>query len=158
MIWHLPWVWLTSLCMLHSPYTWMLFTRYLAWSVQDLGCFMSWGVKQASQALRMQTRSKKHRRPTSDFCTFYCSHLISWKNKKQAVVSHSLAEAEYHAMAKECVRSYGLDHFWVSWILWKVDHQSYFAITNPPLCLHRIMCFMRRQSTWRLILILSEKK
>ena len=43
--------------------------------------------------------SKDDRKSTSGFCTFYSNHLLSWKNKKQAVVSCSLTEVEYRAMA-----------------------------------------------------------
>ena len=39
------------------------------------------------------------RRSTSAYCTYVWGNLVTWRSKKQAVVSRSSAEAEYRALA-----------------------------------------------------------
>ncbi|CAM8948725.1 unnamed protein product [Rhodiola kirilowii] len=66
------------------------------------------------------------RRSTTGFCTLLGDSLISWKTKKQAIVSRSSAESEYKAMAAVC-----------SEILWLIRLLSEMKAQVPtPISLH----------------------
>ena len=44
--------------------------------------------------------SQTDRRSTSGYCTFVYGNLVTWRSKKQSVVSRSSAEAEYRSLAQ----------------------------------------------------------
>ncbi|CAM8997805.1 unnamed protein product [Rhodiola kirilowii] len=68
----------------------------------------------------------KTRRSTSGFCICLGDSLVSWRTKKQAIVSRSSAESEYRAMAATC-----------SEILWLTRLLSDMKASVPaPISLH----------------------
>ncbi|KAK8710039.1 hypothetical protein V6N13_145383 [Hibiscus sabdariffa] len=44
--------------------------------------------------------SLTHRRSTSGYCSFLWGNMVTWRSKKQAVISRSSAEAEFRALAQ----------------------------------------------------------
>jgi len=67
------------------------------------------------------------RKSVTRFCIFLGDSLISWKSKKQSIVSQSSTEAEYCVMAsttKEIV--------WLSWLL--ADMRISFSHPTPMYC------------------------
>ena len=44
--------------------------------------------------------SKEDKRSTIGYCVFVGGNIVSWKSKKQSVVSRSSAKSEYRAMTQ----------------------------------------------------------
>ncbi|WMV14413.1 hypothetical protein MTR67_007798 [Solanum verrucosum] len=62
------------------------------------------------------------RRSTSTYCIFLGNNLISWSSKKQSVVSHSSAEAEYRSVAHGTAE--------ISWLL-SLLGDLYIQLSSP---------------------------
>ena len=67
------------------------------------------------------------RKSTTGFCVFLGESLISWKSKKQDVVSRSSTEAEYRAMAVTTC-----EIIWLRWLL--ADMGVHFSSPTPLNC------------------------
>ena len=84
--------------------------------------------------------SKIDRKSITGYCVFFGGNLVSWKNKKQNVVSRSSAESEYRAMAQSTC-----EVMWIYQLLIEVglkvstsvklwcDNQSALHITSNPV-------------------------
>ena len=85
----------------------------------------------------MQSRDPIDRRSTTGYCFFLEASLISWRSKKQIVVSRSSTETEYRALIDT---TYEL--LWLRWLLQDMgvsyhsstpihcDNQSYIQIAH----------------------------
>ncbi|WVZ55593.1 hypothetical protein U9M48_006233 [Paspalum notatum var. saurae] len=79
------------------------------------------------------------RRSTSGYCTFVGGNLVSWRSKKQPVVSRSTAEAEYRAMSVCLSEMLWVKNLLSELKLWKgslrlwCDNKSAINIANNPV-------------------------
>ena len=64
-------------------------------------------------------RSKEDMRSTLGHCVFVGGNLISWKNKKQSIVSRSSVESEYRAMTQSVC-----EIMWLHQLLMSVDIET----------------------------------
>lgn len=85
-------------------------------------------------------RCKKTKKSLTGYCIFLSDSLISWKTKKQNVVSKSLVEAEYKSMSQTCCElkwlSYYLTNFQIPIqlsIRLYCDSQAAIAIAQNPV-------------------------
>ena len=97
------------------------------------------------------------RRSISGYCTFLGDNLITWRNKKQKVVSRSSAKAEFRALAQGLCEA-----LWITKILRELccpvsSLYNYSVTTNRPSALLMIPFSMTAPNILKLIGILSKR-
>jgi hypothetical protein len=79
---------------------------------------------------------------------FLWNNLVSWSAKRQTIISHSSAEAEYHAIANDVTE--------VTWLR-QLLHLS--TATISAMCTYPPTPFsINAPGMWRLIFILPERR
>ncbi|KAH7560594.1 hypothetical protein JRO89_XS10G0050600 [Xanthoceras sorbifolium] len=71
----------------------------ISFAVSCVSQFMNCPTEEHMKAVYRVLRSAVDRRFTSGYCTYVWGNLVTWRSKKQSVVSRSSAEAEYRAMS-----------------------------------------------------------
>lgn len=98
------------------------------------------------------------RRSTTGYCSYVWGNLVTWRSKKQAVVSRSSAESEYQALALGICEG-----MWVQRLLreLKVEVQAsvkMFTDSQAAISIAKNLVIMIEQNILRSIVISSLKR
>jgi hypothetical protein len=104
---------LRVLCYLHGTISRQLFFQCSSSLPRQVYCDATWAS------------DPSNRRSLSAYCVFLGGSLISWKTKKQIIVSHSSAKAELHAMAHVIVE--------VTRLRWLLEDFGVSVFMSTPL-------------------------
>jgi hypothetical protein len=96
---------------------------------------------------------KDSRRSVSGFVFLFGSSLISWKSKKQTVVSRSSSEAEYRAMALAVCQAKWLQKLFLDFAQPSITPISYTVTINLRYTLQQIQSSMSAPNMWKLTVI-----
>jgi len=96
------------------------------------------------------------RKSTTGYRTFAGGNLMTWRSKKQDVVSRSSVNAKYRAMAHITCEMLWLKNLLMELDLDSLDQCLYIVIISLPSILSRIQCFMKGPNILRLTIMLSE--
>ena len=66
------------------------------------------------------------RRSTTGYCFLLGDSLISWRSKKQSVVTRSNTETEYRALADTTA-----ELFWLRWLLQDLGVDCFYCSSDP---------------------------
>ncbi|XP_049349699.1 secreted RxLR effector protein 161-like [Solanum verrucosum] len=102
--------------------------------------------------------SRIDRKLTTSYCVFVGGNLVSWRSKKQNVVSRSSAESEYSAMAQSTCEILWIQHLLAEVGLNPLFQQNFGVIIRLFFTLPQIQCIMNGQNILRSIVTLSVRR
>jgi len=96
---------------------------------------------------------KGDRKSTTEYCTFVGENLVTWRSKKQDVVSRSSAQAEYRVMTHTACEMMWLKNLIMELVLDSLDLCLCIVLINLQSILPKTLYYIRGPSTLRLTVI-----
>ena len=99
---------------------------------------------------------KLDRKSTTRYCTFIEENIVTWRSKKQNMISRSSAETEYRVMAYTACEMMWLKNLMMDLGFRQSVLMSIHCDNQSAIYLPKTLCFMRELSTLRFCVIWSE--